>query len=88
MMILITAVILRSESRGTLDHILLFQIRDSTNLEGQVPVFISSRKRVARLCPQALGPLSVTSYNTQGYSSTWTMQSREPVLEQDADGNV
>jgi hypothetical protein len=33
------AVILRSESRGTQDHILLFQIRASPNLEGQVPVF-------------------------------------------------
>jgi hypothetical protein len=29
----------RSESRGTIDHILLSQIRDSPNLEGQVPVF-------------------------------------------------
>jgi hypothetical protein len=31
------AVILRSESRGTHDHILLSQIRDSPNQEGQVP---------------------------------------------------
>jgi hypothetical protein len=30
-------------------HILLSQIRDSLHLEGQVPVFISSRNRVARL---------------------------------------
>jgi hypothetical protein len=35
------AFILMSESRGTHDHILLSQIRDSPNLEGQVPVFIS-----------------------------------------------
>jgi hypothetical protein len=34
-----SADILRSESRGTDDHILLSQIRDSPNLEGQVPVF-------------------------------------------------
>jgi hypothetical protein len=47
--------ILRSESRGTHDHILLSQIRDFPNLEGQVPVFISPRNRVARLYPQALG---------------------------------
>jgi hypothetical protein len=41
--------ILGSESRGTLDHILLSQIRDSPNLEVQVPVFISQRNRVAQL---------------------------------------
>jgi hypothetical protein len=34
---LASAVIPRSESRGTHDHILLSQIRDSPNLEGQVP---------------------------------------------------
>jgi hypothetical protein len=32
-----SAVILRSESRGTHHHILLSQIRDSPNLEGQSP---------------------------------------------------
>jgi hypothetical protein len=37
---------LGSESRGTHDHILLFQILDSPNPEGQVPVFISHRSRV------------------------------------------
>jgi hypothetical protein len=41
------AVVLGSESNGTRDHILLFQIRNSSNLEGQVPVFISPRNRVA-----------------------------------------
>jgi hypothetical protein len=40
---LASAVILRSESLGTHDHILLSQIRDSLNLEGQVPVFMSPR---------------------------------------------
>jgi hypothetical protein len=44
---LASVVILGSESRGTYDHILLSQIRDSSNLEGQVPVFISPRDRVA-----------------------------------------
>jgi hypothetical protein len=43
------------ESRGTRDHVLLFQIRDSPNLEGQFPVFISLKNRVAQLYPQALG---------------------------------
>jgi hypothetical protein len=64
---LASAVILRSESRGTHDHILLSQIRDSPNLEGQVPVFISPRSRVSLLYPQALGSLFVASYDSQGY---------------------
>jgi hypothetical protein len=55
LLVLASAVILRSESRGTHYHILLYEIRDSPNLEGQVPVFISPRNRVARLYPQALG---------------------------------
>jgi hypothetical protein len=42
---------------------LLSQIRDSTNLEGQVPVFISPRHRVAWLYPQVLGSLFVASYD-------------------------
>jgi hypothetical protein len=37
LLVLPSAVILRSESRGTHDHILLSQIRDSSNLEDQVP---------------------------------------------------
>jgi hypothetical protein len=41
LLVLASSVILRSESRWTHDHILLPQIRDSPNLEGQVPVFIS-----------------------------------------------
>jgi hypothetical protein len=57
LLVLASAVILRSESRGTHDHILMYQIQDSRNLEGQVPVFISPRNRVARLYPQALGLL-------------------------------
>jgi hypothetical protein len=43
------------------------KIRDSSNLEGQVPVFISPRNRVARLYPQALDSLFVVSYDSQGY---------------------
>jgi hypothetical protein len=60
---LASAVILRSESRGTHDHILLSHIRDSPNLEGQVPVFISPRNRVTQLYPQTLGSLLVGSYD-------------------------
>jgi hypothetical protein len=65
--VLASAVILRSESRGTHDHILLSQFRDSSNREGQVPVFISPRNRVVRLYAQALGSLFVVSYGSQGY---------------------
>jgi hypothetical protein len=42
-------------------------IRDSPNLEGQVPVLISPRNRVAQLYPWALGSLSVASYDSQVY---------------------
>jgi hypothetical protein len=67
LLVLASAVILRFESRGTHDHILLSQIRDSPNLEDQITVFISSRNRVARLYPQALGSLFVVSHDSQGY---------------------
>jgi hypothetical protein len=60
---LVSAVIFGTESRGTHDHILLSQIRDSPNLEYQVPIFISPRNRVA----QALRSLFVASYHSQGY---------------------
>jgi hypothetical protein len=59
--------ILGPESRGTRDHILLSQLRDTPNLDGQVPVFISPRNRVAQLYPQALNFLFVASYDSQGY---------------------
>jgi hypothetical protein len=62
LLVLASAVILRSESRGTHDHILLSQIRDSLNLQGQVPVFISPWNRMARLYPKALGSLFVASW--------------------------
>jgi hypothetical protein len=42
-------------------------IWDSPNLEGQVPVFISPRNRVAQLYPQALGSFFVAPYDSQGY---------------------
>jgi hypothetical protein len=64
---LASAVILRSESRGTHDHILLSQIRDSPNLEAQVPVFISHKNRVAQLYRPVLGSLFVAYYDSQDY---------------------
>jgi hypothetical protein len=60
---LASAVTLGSESRGTHEHILLSQIRDSPNLEGQIP----PSDRVAQLYPQALGSLYFASYDSQGY---------------------
>jgi hypothetical protein len=62
---LANAVIHASKSHWT--HILLFQIRDSPNLEGQVPVFISRKNRVAQLFSQALGSLFIACYDSQGY---------------------
>jgi hypothetical protein len=67
LLVLARVVIRRSESRGTHDHILLSQIRDSAKLEGQVPVFISLRSRMARLFPQAVGSIFVAYYDSQGY---------------------
>jgi hypothetical protein len=64
---LASIVILKSESSGIRDHILLSQIRDSPNLEGQIPIFISHRNRVARLYSQVLGSLLVASHESQGY---------------------
>jgi hypothetical protein len=52
---------------GTHDHIFLSQIRDSPNLEDKVPVFVSTRNRVARLYLQALGTPFVASYESQSY---------------------
>jgi hypothetical protein len=64
---LASAIILRSESRGTHDHILLSQIPDSPNQDGQVPVFISLRNRVAQLCPRHWVPFSSPPYDSQDY---------------------
>jgi hypothetical protein len=48
-MVLVNAVIHGSESRGTHEHILWSQIRDSPNLKGQDPVVISPRSRIAQI---------------------------------------
>jgi hypothetical protein len=49
---LASTVILKFESRGTHGHILLSQFRDSSNREGQVPVFISLRTGCASYTPR------------------------------------
>jgi hypothetical protein len=63
LLVLVSPVTLRSEYRGTHDHILLSQIRDSPNS----PVYISRRNRVAQLDPQALGSIFVASYDSQDF---------------------
>jgi hypothetical protein len=63
--LLVSAVILRSESHGTGDHILLSHNRDFPNLEGQVPVFISPSNWVAQIYPQSLSSIFVPSYDPQ-----------------------
>jgi hypothetical protein len=54
-------------SPSRLMTILLSQIRDTPNLEGRVPVFISPRNRAAQLYPPALGSIFIASYDSQGY---------------------
>jgi hypothetical protein len=56
------AVTLGSGSRRTHDHFLLPHLRLPPNLEGQVPVFVSPRNRVAQLYLRALGSLFVAIY--------------------------
>jgi hypothetical protein len=46
--VLASAVILRSESHRT-HHIFLSQIQDIPYFKGQIPIFISSRNRIAQL---------------------------------------
>jgi hypothetical protein len=48
---LTSAVILGSKCHGTHDHIVLSQIRESPNLEGQFPAFISHMNRVTQFIP-------------------------------------
>jgi hypothetical protein len=66
LLVFASAVILGSESRGTRDHILLYQIRDYPNLEGQDPVFISSRNRVAQLYPHPVPGMWECVLNSPG----------------------
>jgi hypothetical protein len=42
-------------------------LRQTPNLEHQVPVFMSPSNRVSQLYPQAPGSLSVAFYDSQGY---------------------
>jgi hypothetical protein len=56
---------LLGRSPAELTAIFYYLIWDSPNLEGQVPVFISPRNRVAQLYPRALGSPDTVSARTQ-----------------------
>jgi hypothetical protein len=66
LLVLASAVILESESRGTHDHILLSQIRDCPHLEIQVPIYISARTG-GPVISLGTGFLFRRSYDSQGY---------------------
>jgi hypothetical protein len=83
LLVLASAVTLRSESRGIYDHILLSQVRDSCNLEGHIPVFISPRNRVAQLYPQAPG-----SFSSPPTSRRATVEVFDPASTRDSSGCV
>jgi hypothetical protein len=53
--VLASAVIHRSDFRGIRDHILLSQIRDSSILEGKVPLFISPQEQGVPVVPPDSG---------------------------------
>jgi hypothetical protein len=59
----------RAQVRVPRDSWPYFTISDSRlpKLEGQIPIFISPRNRVAHLYPRALGSLFIASYDSQGY---------------------
>jgi hypothetical protein len=66
LLVFASAVILRSESRDSWPYF-TSRIRDSPNLEGQIPVFISPRNRVVQFYPAALSSLFIASYDSQVY---------------------
>jgi hypothetical protein len=69
LVVLTSAVILRPETHGIHDHILLSQIRDSHNLEGQVPVYTSPGTGLPGYTPRYWVPF-VFSYDSQSQSQS------------------
>jgi hypothetical protein len=76
LLVLARAVILRSESRGTHEHILLSQIRGSPNLEGEVPVFISPQEQGGPIIPPGIefpsAPFNSSAGRRLGTRLHWT----------------
>jgi hypothetical protein len=68
LLVFVSSVNLGSKNRGTRDHILQSQIRDSSNLQDQVLVLLPPNKRIAPRYPQALCSLFVASNCSQGYN--------------------
>jgi hypothetical protein len=64
---LASAVILRSEFRGTCDHILLSQIQDSPQPVGPGPCIYEPSDRMAQSYPQVLNSLFDVSCDSPGY---------------------
>jgi hypothetical protein len=64
---LASAAVLRSESHGSHDQIILSQILYYAKLEGQVPVFTCPRNRVAQLYCQEPSSIFAASYVSKGY---------------------
>jgi hypothetical protein len=73
------AAFLRSESHGAYEHILLSLFLRLPNLEGQVPVFISPRNRVAHLYPRALRHSRITA-DPHYIASSRTAKGTHPLL--------
>jgi hypothetical protein len=75
LLVLVSAVILGSESCGTRDQILLSQIKDSLNLEGQVPVFTSPsytpRHWVPFSSPRTVRRATVEVFDPASTPSRW-----------------
>jgi hypothetical protein len=75
---LLLLLVLASAVSGTRPYFIAPIFETLPNLEGQVPVFISPRNRVAQIYPWALGSLSVASYDSQDYGGG--ILSRPPPL--------
>jgi hypothetical protein len=67
LLVLASAVILRSKSCRTHDHILLSQIRDSPQPGGPGPRTYIPQGQYGLIIPPTLGSLFVASSNSQGY---------------------
>jgi hypothetical protein len=56
--------------RDSWPHFTVCDLRPS-QAQGQVPVLISPRNKVAQLCSQAMGSLFVASYDSQSYGGVF-----------------
>jgi hypothetical protein len=72
------ALTLGSKVCTTRDHISLLHLR-LPNMEGQIPVFMFPRNRVAQLYPWALGCLFVFSYDSHGYGGGILISLHRPI---------